>query len=192
MIPTNSSYIDSYLDRGIWELWHDKTWDDYVHKKYRKEVQKLVETESDNNVLLYGANGLGKSMLLNLAMKDFLHSGKEVYVIDFRNLVKEYAKSWRGEGKLNRLLKVDYLGIDDLGKEFDASGMSKDLAITTIDYVFRYRFQRKKPTWVTFNMPLASVKENYNEDIASLFKRNTTAIAFKGDDYGDTLIKMIK
>ena len=189
---TNFDYTGVYLSRGIWELWHNKTWDDYIHKFYKDTVQKFVADEETKNILLYGDNGMGKSMLMNLAMKDLLHKGKEVYVIDFRHLVKEYVKSWRNEGKLAELMLHDYLAIDDLGKEFQSgSGISKELAVTTLDYVLRYRFQRNKSTWMTFNLKLSEIGTSYNEHIASLIKRSSIALAFEGDDYGDKLFKKI-
>ena len=73
---TNFDYTGVYLSRGIWELWHNKTWDDYIHKFYKDTVQKFVADEETKNILLYGDNGMGKSMLMNLAMKDLLHKGK--------------------------------------------------------------------------------------------------------------------
>ena len=189
MMMTN--YKPMYLSRGIWELWHEKTWDDYIHPFYKNEVIKLVEENTTSNVLLYGDNGLGKSMLMNLAMKDFIHKGKEVYVIDFRNLVKEYTKSWRDEGKLGKIMMAEYLAIDDLCKEFSAGDVSKELATTALDYVLRYRFQRKLSTWMTFNMKLNEIAECYNAHISSLLKRSSVAIAFEGEDYGDKLFKKI-
>lgn len=185
------NYKEAYINRGIWELWHDLTWEDYIYPFYRNAVKKFVTDEVTDNILLYGDNGLGKSMLMNLAMKDLLHKGYEVYVIDFRHLIKEYTKSWRDEGKLGKLMMVDYLAIDDLGKEFSSGGISKELAITAIDYVLRYRFQRKKSTWMTFNMRLSELEEIYNKHVASLLKRSSIALAFEGADFGDRLFKKV-
>lgn len=183
-----------YVKHGIWESWHKKTFDDYIGNDFQvNEVFDLIDSESNDNVILYGNNGTGKTMLMNLAMKELLHRGKAVYVIDFRNLIKVYTASWKGNtNALNHILSVDYLAVDDLGKEFKNEGVSKELANSTLDYVLRYRVQREKPTWLTFNMLLKDVKSVYNEHIASLLKRNTTAILFDGDDYGDNLIKIRK
>jgi len=189
---TMINYSPIYISSGIWELWHDKGWDDYVHDTYKNEVKKLVDDETTKNVLLYGDNGMGKSMLMNLAMKEFLHKQKDVYVIDFRHLIKEYIKSWRGDSKIGKILMVDYLAIDDLGKEFSSGDISKELAITALDYVLRYRFQRKKSTWMTFNLKLKEIEVEYNGHIASLLKRSSVAICFEGDDYGDNMFKIIK
>lgn len=186
-----TNYKEAYLKRGIWELWHDKNWDDYIYPFYRDKVKKFVYDEVQENILLYGDNGMGKSMLMNLAMKDLLHKEYEVYVIDFRHLVKEYTKSWRDEGKLGKIMMSDYLAIDDLGKEFSSGDVSKELAITALDYVLRYRFQRKKSTWMTFNMKLSEIEETYNGHISSLLKRSSIALAFEGEDYGDKLFKKI-
>lgn len=187
-----TNYNAVFAQRGIWEIWHTKTWDDYIHPFYREEVKKLVEAETDKNIILYGDNGMGKSMLMNLAMMEFVKKGFSVQVIDFRHLIKAYIQSWREDSRIAEFMLCDYLAIDDLGKEFQSEGMSKELAITTLDYVLRYRFQRKKSTWLTFNMGLKDVKSTYNGHVASLLKRNTIAILFEGDDFGDTQLQTIK
>lgn len=190
---TDYDLRQAYLNRGIWELWHDKEFKDYEGKQ-GKEVEKLVNSGSISNVILNGTNGQGKTMLMNIAMKGFFKQKKEVYVIDFRHLIKEYLASWKKEDTLiPHLLTVDYLGIDDLGKEFNVGGgVSSDIANATLDYVLRYRIQRKKSTWLTFNLALSQVSEVYNGHIASLMKRDTIAIEFVGNDYGDKMLKRIR
>lgn len=190
-MTTYNKYKALYNKHGIWELWHDKEWPDLEDDFYRTTVKGFSDREAKENILLYGVNGSGKTMAMNLAMKDLLHKGKEVYVIDFRNLVKEYIKSWRDEGIMGMLMKVDYLAIDDLGKEFNSGEVSKELAITTLDYVLRYRVQRERPTWMTFNLMLGDIEPAYNKHIASLIKRSSISVAFEGADYGEGLFRKI-
>lgn len=191
MTTSFDKYKPIYTQRGIWELWHDLDWQDYTDVKFRNIVKGLVDDEVKENVLLHGLNGTGKSMLMNIAMKEFVRKGKEVYVIDFRNLVREYIKSWKDDSMIPMLLTVDYLAIDDLGKEFQAGGVSKELAVTALDYVLRYRFQRKKSTWLTFNMKLTEIATEYTIDISSLLKRSSIALHFEGEDYGKHIFKKI-
>ena len=182
-------YASIYIKSGIWETWHRKTFQEYSGKFEKTEVCKLVNDLSKDTVILYGNNGTGKTMLMNLAMKELLHRGKSVQVVDFRNLIKVYTSSWKGESPaMSHVLSVDYLGIDDLGKEFKNEGVSKELANATLDYVLRHRIQREKATWMTFNMRLKDIKTTYNEHLSSLMKRGTTAILFDGEDYGENLI----
>tara|TARA_Y100000034_G_scaffold29728_1_gene36176 strand:+ start:51364 stop:51927 length:564 start_codon:yes stop_codon:yes gene_type:complete len=184
-------YSSVYRDRGIWEHWHDKEFSDYKGKEVQF-IEPLVSEETKKNVILYGNNGTGKSMLMNIALKNLLHRGKEVYVIDFRMLVNEYVSSWGRSDLINHILTVDYLGIDDLGKEYNISDNSKELAVTTLDFIMRYRYQRELSTWLTFNFGLKDIKPVYGEHLASLLKRNTIAVTFDGSDYGDNLFKKAK
>lgn len=185
-------YKEVYIKRGIWEVWHNLDWNDYTEEYYREKVQEFVKMDEPKNVLLYGNNGTGKTMLMNLAFKDMIvYLNRDVQIIDFRNLVKEYVASWRNNGRLKDLLDCDYLGIDDLGKEFNSGEVSKELAVTTLDYVLRYRVQRQKPVWMTFNLMLSDIETTYNKHIASLIKRSSVALPFDGNDYGDNLFKKI-
>ena len=183
-----------YLERGIWECWHGVDFQNYDGDKQKNIIMDLVETESKQNVILYGKNGNGKTMLMNIAMKHLFDKKNEVYVIDFRHLIQEYLRSWKtDENKLARLMTVDYLAVDDLGKEFKKEdGVSADIANATLDYILRYRIQRNKPTWFTFNILLSDIQKVYNGHIASLMKRNTTAVQFDMPDYGDKLLTIVK
>lgn len=186
-----TAYKSLYISKGIFELWHGKTWDDYEGDFYKKQIRKFVEEESDMNVLLYGNNGTGKTMLMNLAFKDLLHSGNNVYIYDFRVLVQEYFNGFGSSEQFNELLNCDYLGIDDLGKEFSNSGVSKELITTVLDYTLRHRYHRQLPTWITSNITLSEIKTIYGDHIASLLKRSSVAISITGKDYGDNLFRKI-
>jgi DNA replication protein DnaC len=183
-------YREALVRRGIWELWHDVQWDDYEGEDNLEKVVSHMRNRLDRGLILYGTNGTGKTMLLNLAMKDLLLSKQgTVHVIDFRHLVSAYTDSWNKEGgeKMQEILNCNFLGIDDIGKEFKGGDISRELAITTLDYVIRYRFQRKRPTWITMNLQLKDVKTYYNEHISSLLKRCCDAVHIDGTDYGDKL-----
>lgn len=192
MNETVSKYYQTYINKGIWEQWHLKTWEDYIYPFYKEKVQSLVSEETTKNIILYGSNGMGKTMLMNLAMKDLVHKDIDVHVIDFRDLVAQFKASWYGEGILHRLMDVQYLAIDDLGKEFTMTDIGKELVTTALDYILRHRYHRGFSTWMTFNMPLADIKKYYGEHINSLLKRSSVAIKFVGEDFGDTQFEVIE
>ena len=185
-------YSEIYNACGIFETWHEKKFEDYTDPYFRQIIMNYVDEDFEKNVLLYGNNGAGKTMLMNIAFKELIHKQKEVYIIDFRNLVREYIKSWRGESKIPKIMSVDYLGIDDLGKEFSAGDVSKELAVTALDYVLRYRFQRMKPVWMTFNLTLKEIEPTYGKSIYSLLLRSSEAVCFDGEDYMKGKLKVIK
>lgn len=186
-----TNYSPIYVAHGIYELWHDKNWEDFEGDFYKEEVKKLVEEESNTNLILYGNQGCGKTMLMNIAFKELLHIGNNVYILDFRDLVQAYLKGFGASEQFKEYLDCDYLGIDDLGKEFSGSGVSKEIVVNVLDYTLRHRYHRQLPTWITSNISLSDISSEYGEYIASLLKRSSIAIPFTGNDYGAKMFKKI-
>lgn len=190
-------YIDAdfYLSRGILNLWHDKTFDDFKGDvkivDYLKEyIEKAKVEQQSEGLNFYGEYGAGKSLLMNITLKELLvHS--TVLCVSYPMLVSNYTKNWRGEGVLDSIMSVGYLGIDDIGKGFQSTEVSKDLNIAALDYVLRYRVQQKKATFVTTNITPSNIKKEYGEGIASLFKEACTIIEVVNTDYRNKKLKRL-
>lgn len=197
-IAEQKHWKEIYRASGILDKWHDKTWYDFVNDERAKEIiQKYnVEKALKNGVgyYLFGSNGVGKTLLLNLKFQDLLHSGKKVKIISFSGLITKFTAGWYDPNERKSLMydlqKVDFLGIEEIGKEFKPG--SNDLGLMVLDTVLRYRVQMKKPTWLTSNIRSSQIEDIYGENITSMLRECCVDIQVKGEDYRKTIAEKIK
>lgn len=189
-----------YRDFGILDKWHDKTWADFTNdarakdiiQSYLKDPKKPL---SDGvGLFLSGQNGVGKTLLLNLAFQDLYHKGYKVKIISMSGLITLFAGGWYDVEDRRTLIqimqKVQFLGIEEIGKEFKPGGT--DLGLTVFDNVLRQRVQMKKPTWFTTNKKDVEITDIYSEDIASMLRESCLSVAVTGKDYRKTIASEIK
>lgn len=188
-----------YLSSGILEKWHDKTWDDMTNCDEAKDavlhyLNKYKEAKKDGvGLFLFGSNGTGKSLLMNLAFKDLIEKRNTVHIITLSTLITKFTSSWYNEQDRDELyghlLNVDFLGIEEIGKEFKSS---TDLSAVVLDSIIKYRIQRNMAVWATSNVRPTEVTNTYTEDIASMMKEACIPVQVTGNDMRDVIKKKIK
>lgn len=105
-------------------------------------------------------------------------------------IVTMFTSSWYSDEDRhaldNILRNVDFLGIDEFGKNVDKDGKPiylPDLVRRVMESVIRYRVQTQKPLWITSNTDPKFVSEVFSEDIASLLNEAVIAVCVRGSDY---------
>lgn len=181
---------------GIKVSWHSKSLDDFENdpdalsavKKYLKKSKEVV---SDGiGVYLWGANGTGKSHLMNCCFKELLKKKHKVRIYSMDEIVDKFTSSWYSDEDKkdldNVLRNIDFLGIDEFGKNVDKDGNPvylPDLVKRVMESVIRYRVQMQKPIWFASNTDPKFVKEVFSEDIASLLNEAVIAVCVRGNDF---------
>lgn len=188
-----------YLSCGILNKWHDKVWDDVVTDlEAKKVVQKVVSKvktviKNGDGIYLHGANGVGKTLLLNLAFQDFIDLGYKVHIISMPELLTQFTQGWydndEKQALTSTLQRVDFLGIENLGEEIKGQA---NLGSTVLQYVLGYRSQLKKSTWFTSTKPPKDIADYYSEDIASILREMCLDLNVVGADYRQVLRKSLK
>ena len=139
---------------NIKEKFFDMTFDDYevVNDTQKLAKEKLVAIANGGNksLLLLGSNGLGKTMLSSLALKQ-----RGGYIFKMYEIVMQIKSSYKSNSEedemdiLYRLSTCPLLVIDEVGKQFGSESEKNWLS-----YVIDERYERNKPTVLISNLKL--------------------------------------
>lgn len=190
-----------YLYCGIKTSWHEKQLSDFTNDDEALSIVKKYLSESADmkqkgiGLYLWGSNGTGKSHLMNCAFKELLHANNKVRVYSIDEVVDMFTSSWYSDEQkmeLNNVLRnIDFLGIDEFGKNVDADGKGNlaPLVKRVMESVIRYRVQMCKPMWFASNTDPSCVKEVFSEDVASLLREAVVPVCVRGEDYRKSIQK---
>jgi DNA replication protein DnaC len=135
-------------------------------------------------VMLAGPTGTGKTTLMAILLKYVIRANWTAHMTSLSELVEAIKRSWDTHDSSNNpieyLKHVDYLGLDDLGKEHQGpSGFSA----VTFDNLLRYRMQHRLPTLFTTNLTKYEIASRYGDAAMSLIQGKTKVIAVRGSDF---------
>jgi len=137
-----------------------------------------------DNLLLWGAPGLGKTFVCHCIAKDLLDAGKTVLYQTVPRLCKvleDYRFNRDSMADPDEMLtaidEVDLLILDDLGAEISTSVTSAAL----FD-VINQRLLTRKHTVISTNLPPDALELRYSQRITSRFVGNYKRIKFFGED----------
>lgn len=138
--------------------------------------------DSDENLLISGGCGVGKTFLSNCIAKEIIESG---YFVIYLSAIKlfdilsdaafereEYSNDIAGN-----IYDCDLLIIDDLGTEFSNSFRSGQL----FDCI-NERLMNRKHTIISTNLSAKQLKDNYSERIFSRISNMYTMVKLLGSD----------
>lgn len=190
------------LDCGIKCAWHNKTVDEFTNDadaldavvRYNERADEMIR--KGVGLYLWGANGTGKSHLMNTAFITFIERKYRCRVFSMDDIVSHVTATWYSDEQRdafqNMLCRVDFLGIDEFGKNVDADGNPlplPDLVKRVIESVLRYRVQMNKPVWITSNTDPKNVRKVFSEDVGSLLNEAVISVLVRGNDYRKTVIQ---
>lgn len=185
-----------YLNAGIGVNFQRLSWDDYEGDPSLKEDIDLYLSSHEEMVargvgmILTGEWGVGKTMAMNLMMKDLLKLGHSVYATTFSSMIDMFTAGWRSQEDKqkfeSRVRMSQVLLIDDLGKEYKTK---TGLAESTFDSVLRSRVQGGRPTFITTNMSTKEMESGYGSAIMSLFAEAAMIREVKGADFRKRVVQ---
>ncbi|MDK2934829.1 MAG: replication protein DnaC [Clostridiales bacterium] len=159
----------------------------------RKNMESIFQTcfnfvknfdHSDENLLLYGAPGLGKTFLSSCIAKDLLDKGKSVfYQTAFKifGLLEDYkfnrSEELTTQQQINKLFDVDLLIIDDLGTEFVNTYTS-----SAFFNILNSRLMDKRKTIISTNLNMEDLVNLYSNRVVSRLLGHYTPLKFFGED----------
>jgi DNA replication protein DnaC len=173
--------------------------DDFMQevKMYFTYYLSHIEEKFLNNegLLLVGRNGIGKTLLASLVVKEayrFRYTSKKT---TFQEYITEYTRLWSTkdleektmleENFYNEFKAVEFLVLDELGKEIDSS-----IGVPILEDCLRYREEKGLVTIVCTNMSKDALAEKYGRSVTSLLKGNMRCITLSGEDKRSEVFKV--
>ncbi len=173
--------------------------DDYIEPTTklspRDNMRKVVEVcrdfidtfgkENNNNLLLYGNTGVGKTFLANCIAKELLDRANTViYLTAFqlfdileKNKFGKNEENFESQNQFDYILDCDLLIIDDLGTELNNSFVNVQLYLCINE-----RFLRNKSTIISTNLSLDNINTIYSERVFSRIASNYSLLKIVGED----------
>lgn len=168
---------DSNISNGEYTFANSRESDKHNRAVYKKTQQ--ICRDGDQNILLTGNTGSGKTYLLTACANLCAELGKSVlfvtaYSLNATLLDAHLSDIATNQAIMDSLVDVDVLAIDDLGTE----NVYKNVTAEYFFSVLNERIARKKQTFVSTNLTLTDIRARYDERMFSrLVDQNTTFVA---------------
>lgn len=173
-----------------------------ITEKHLQEGRKVLErviTYSRNlhiarkkgiSLLLAGNNGTGKTLLGVSILKQAIRRGFTAQMTSLEGIIRVYTDGWTSieDRKLfdQRIRNVDFLLIDDVGKEYKAK--NSELTEVMFDNLIRYRVGRRKPFILTTNTDPESMLNRYGNSLMSNLEGKAIKLKVVGFDYRKVIL----
>lgn len=178
------------------------TYDDIMLENAKNVVINYISDidstySSGRGLYLYGSNGVGKSMLGSIIVKEAYRHRYSSKRITFVEYINEYTKIWKSqsieekeslEDQFYSYTKaVDFLVLEEIGKE----STKPDLALTILEDCLRYREEHGLCTVICTNLSLRDLisLKYQSKSIESLIHGSMTPVKILGIDRRGTYEK---
>ena len=162
-----------------------------LQRTSRQNMQRNLDTAHsfvDNfdkefqNLLLYGAPGLGKTFLSHCIAKELLETAHTVLYLTAYDLFDILGKSFREEDRelsasSEHILDCDLLIIDDLGTE-----LATAFTMSRLSLCINERFLNHRSTIISTNLGVQELKNQYGERNFSRIFSSYKPLLFFGED----------
>lgn len=183
---------------GIPKSFRNKTLKDFIVKGSPElsDVKNLVRIyikeidenfNSNKGLFFYGSNGVGKTMLSCIILKEAYRHRYSSRRSTFVEYIDKYTKAWNArnveereviESDLYTYYKaVEFLVLEEVGKEIDSK-----VSAPILEDLLRYREDNGLVTIICTNLNLQLMSERYGESCMSLLKGNMTPVMIESVD----------
>lgn len=184
------------LDTGILLRMNipERYWDvrfKYVQPGIKKKITPYLRDICKNvskgeGFIFFGNNGRGKTATAVLLAMEARRNFFSVYFVQSEELRENILNKEMFDDTysiLDRVKEVDFLVIDDFGKEHpDNSGWSSRL----FENIFRTRIANRRTTIITTNLIMKDLAKEYSTSMIEVMKDALYPIAFVGDNLRDS------
>ena len=150
---------------------HDSLAAKRIRQIFRK-MKTYAETFSgstEENLVLFGNTGLGKTHLSSALARVVIERGYDVFYVSSISMISDFEYRRFGNGLVQnegddtaRYTECDLLILDDLGTE-----VVNQFTLSCLYHVINTRLNLKKPTVISTNLLSADLRKTYGDRIAS-------------------------
>ena len=183
---------------GVPKTFMNKSLADFVTRgsSALSDVKKLVKSyidsiddnfENNKGLFMYGSNGVGKTMLSCIILKEAYRHRYTSRRATFVEYINKYTRVWDAnnsderdvfEDELYTYYKsVEFLVLEEVGKEIDSK-----VAAPILEDLLRYREDHGLVTIICTNLNIKLMTERYGESCISLLRGNTTPVMIECSD----------
>ena len=188
---------DSLIMMGVPKKFCNKTIKDFdtFGKKTLKQIKGFVSdyidnlddnVEENNGICFIGSNGVGKSFLSCIILKEMYRHRYSCRRVTFSSYISAYTESWGAtkserdvieQDLLDKYKGVEFLVLEEIGKEIDSK-----IAKPILEDLLRYREEHGLVTIICTNLTPTTLKELYGASVCSLINGNMTVIIIDSED----------
>ena len=145
-----------------------------------------VNIEEGRGIFFYGSNGVGKSFLSCIILKEVYRHRYSCRRVTFSQYISAYTESWgatkdekdvSNQDLLDKYKGVEFLVLEEIGKEIDSK-----IAKPILEDLLRYREEHGLVTFICSNITPKEISEIYGASIMSIIKGSMTPIKIVGKD----------
>ena len=193
----NNISKSSLIMMGVPKKFCNKTISDFdtFGKKSLGQIKTFVQdylnnlennVEENNGICFIGSNGVGKSFLSCIILKEMYRHRYSCRRVTFSAYISAYTESWGAtksdrdvieQDLLEKYKGVEFLVLEEIGKEIDSK-----IAKPILEDLLRYREEHGLVTIICTNLTPSTIKELYGASICSLINGNMTVIVIDSED----------
>ena len=183
---------------GIPKTFINKSLEDFVTRgsSALSDVKKLVRSyldsiddnfENNKGLFMYGSNGVGKTMLSCIILKEAYRHRYTSRRTTFVEYINKYTRVWDAKNSDERDMfedelytyykSAEFLVLEEVGKEIDSK-----VAAPILEDLLRYREDHGLVTIICTNLNIKLMTERYGESCISLLRGNTTPVMIECSD----------
>lgn len=154
-------------------------------KEYIADFENNLE--SCKGIFIYGSNGVGKTFISSILLKEAYKRRYSCKRISFMEYCSLYTRVWDAsnleerqslEASLYEVKGAEFLVLEEIGK-----GVENSVTIPILEDLLRYREDNWYTTVIATNLSPKAVKEQYGKSIFSLITGNFTPVKIEDSDY---------
>lgn len=153
-----------------------------VIREYLRNMHEMLDR--GDGLLLWGENGRGKTSACCFVAKEVRRTGASVLVMTAARLIDSEMESVKGVGSsfMDRARTVDFLVLDDLGKEHQGKG---EWSERLLESLLRERSGARLATFITANMGPEHLRQRYKPSLVEMLKEITYPVCVEGENKRD-------